>query len=174
MRKGFLITITIFLLFLSALIFNGLYKLRKQDKSIENMATFPEIAIYKNDLLLGAEDIFANKKTLFFILNPDCYYCELQIEELLKNQKKLSQLNIYLLIPEEKSDYKKWEQQYKNQLAANVQMCRLKPQDYRTYFWEMKLPTILYYDTNQQLITVHQSYAKLDWIVQNILHDASK
>ena len=174
MRKGFLIIIASLSLTLLMLIFNGLLKLEEQEKYVDNISYFPELSIYKNDLELNNEELFDNRGALFFILNPDCYYCERQIEDLIKNGESLFHINIYLLIPETKSRFVEWENLYENRFDKNIQFCRIEPKEYLSSFGEMKLPAILYYDTNKRLVSSNESFAKSDWILKNMLADENQ
>lgn len=173
MRKLIIIMIGITSLILLFLIFNGLLKLKEKKQIEKSRALFPEIRIYDSSQISN-DKFFQNTAPIFFILNPDCYYCERQIQELIDKKEMLRKLDLYLLIPSEEFYYKKWKNKYADSLDSNMNLYRINEFDYIKYFGEMSLPAVLQYNTDKTLIISHQSYVKADWILKNMTINESE
>lgn len=167
MKKLFLVMIFLILIFMLCLLVNGLLKLKEKQEMERSRKEFPKIKLYHGNQTIKT-NLFKGKSLVFFILNPDCYYCEYQIEHLIKKQALLSELRFYLLIPGEKEFFKNYENKYAAQLGSNMSLLRISQLDYLHYFGNLSLPAMLYYDENKQLISCKESFVKSDWILNTV------
>jgi thiol-disulfide isomerase/thioredoxin len=115
---------------------------------------------------INLTDIPSGKPIVLFYFGPYCPYCQLQIEDIIKNIDYLKDMRIYLITAYAHTEMKEFY--YRNKLEKYDNIVVGVDYDFKfsKYFNTMVIPCIAVYNIDSRLNSVYLGVVKYDQIVE--------
>jgi thioredoxin-related protein len=144
-----------------------MYGIADKKRIIDDRKTFTslEITLPGNHI----QNIHSDNHNLHFIIiffDPDCYYCHVEIEDLLDHIDYLAGIKIYLLTTNEFDAIGEFEKQHKLTDHPQIITGRITGQIMSNIYGIKTVPSLMIYDENGALLFSHSGYTPITQILK--------
>lgn len=117
---------------------------------------------------LHTENIGNKRPFALFVLSANCPYCKSQMANIVKNKKKVADLDIYIIMASTFSEIKSFSNTYKLDYLPNVKIGQDTANFFAQYLNITGVPFTALYDKNKKLIRAYNQQIGAD-----VLHSFS-
>lgn len=161
----------IIILTLIGLFYMGINVLEKHydNKRIEStIQKLPILSFYTTN---QEPFIFENnpqKNTLIIYFHPECEHCQYEAKQISKHQSEFKDSHILMISPAQLNDIKQFQTDYQLGEISNLKILWDKGRMFETYFGKATFPTILIYNSNNEMLKKYKGEAKIEAILKHI------
>lgn len=113
----------------------------------------PDIDLLLRDSIthINIGNAVSKGSVLLFYFGPDCPYCQMEIDEIVKNIERLKDVQFYLITPYSISDMREFYKRNDIQKYSNIVVGRDHAFLFGRYFGAQSVPYLAFYDKGKRL-----------------------
>jgi peroxiredoxin len=168
-----IIILTLLLTIVVGLSYFGYNVIQKQtiNKQIEStIQKLPILSFYTTNQEIFTFENNPQKNTLIIYFHPECEHCQYEAKQISKYQSEFKGTYILMVSPAQLDDIKQFQTEYQLEEISSLKMLWDKDREFETYFGNSTFPTILIYNSNNELQKKYKGEVKIDAIIKHISH----
>jgi len=162
--KIFAVLIPILAIGILIYLFSNFQKKKSKVEALKNIPTFSVNDINGNSLT--NHNLPEGNKVLVYF-NPDCEYCQAEMDELTKINKKHPDINWIMFTDKPLNEIKKFAEKYKLDKTKNITWCNDPKSEVYLKFAMTGIPYFLGYNSENKLVHRSTGAIKLEKILSN-------
>ena len=163
----------IIIITLIGLAYMGVNIIQKQaiKKQIEStIQKLPILSFYTTNQEIFTFENNPQKNILIIYFHPVCEHCQYEAKQISKHQDKFKGTYILMVSPAQLDDIKQFQTDYQLGEITNLKMLWDKDRKFEAYFGTSTFPTVLIYNSNNELQKKYKGEVKIDAIIKHISH----
>jgi|GEM_PF-268611 len=146
--------------------YNVIQKRSTLNATEEKIKDLPLLSFYNIDETIFNYSNKSKQRTLIIYFHPECKHCQYESKQILVNKEQFDGTQILMISPAPLTQIKQFNTDYQLAKVPSLKILWDKERKFENYFGSATFPTVLIYNTENQLQKKYKGEVKIETILK--------